>query len=76
MTNTYLHCIDRMEPDIAAVDTGPALASIAISLKRIADALEKPQVTMNYNVDGQFHDLTNLAYEMGKSFDRGTRDHR
>jgi len=39
-TDEYLATIGRMEPDITAVDTPPALASIAISLKRIADALE------------------------------------
>lgn len=36
----YLDTINRIEPDIAMIDTGAALASIAISLRRIADALE------------------------------------
>lgn len=35
----YLGTIKRMEPDIACVDHAAAMASIAISLKRIADAL-------------------------------------
>ena len=39
--NVYLETLDRMEPDVAMVDRDGALASIAISLKRIADALEK-----------------------------------
>jgi len=36
----YLDTLARMEPDIAMVDAGGAYASVAISLKRIADALE------------------------------------
>ena len=37
--DAYLDTISRLEPDIAMIDSGAALASIAISLKRIADAL-------------------------------------
>lgn len=37
--DSYLDTIRRMEPEIAMVDRDAALASIAISLKRIADAL-------------------------------------
>lgn len=36
----YLDTLDRMEPDIAAIDAAAGWASIAISLKRIADALD------------------------------------
>lgn len=39
--DVYLGVIERMEPDITGVDPPGALASIAISLKRIADALER-----------------------------------
>jgi hypothetical protein len=39
--NYYLDTIDRMEPDIAAIDATAGWASIAISLKRIADALDR-----------------------------------
>ncbi len=39
--DAYLDTVARMEPEIAMVDTGGAAASIAISLKRIADSLEK-----------------------------------
>ncbi len=39
--NAYLDTIDRLEPDIAMIDHDAGIASIAISLKRIADALEK-----------------------------------
>lgn len=37
MLDHYLALIARMEPNLTPVDTGPALGSIAISLKRIAD---------------------------------------
>lgn len=39
--NIYLNTLNRMEPNITGVDRDPAFASIAISLKRIADALER-----------------------------------
>lgn len=44
MTNpaaTYMRTVNRLEPDISPVDTTGALTSIAISLKRIADAQEE-----------------------------------
>lgn len=37
--DAYADTIKRIEPDIAMIDTGAALASISISLKRIADVL-------------------------------------
>jgi len=37
--DAYLGTVERMEPKIAPVDRDAALASIAISLKRIADML-------------------------------------
>ena len=37
----YLDTVNRLEPEIAMIDTGAGLASIAISLKRIADILEE-----------------------------------
>jgi hypothetical protein len=40
--DVYLATIERMEPGIAMVDRDAALASIAISLKRIADAINSP----------------------------------
>lgn len=39
--NAYLDTLARLEPDIAVIDYGAGLASMAISLKRIADSLEK-----------------------------------
>lgn len=38
--DAYLHTINRIEPEVAMIDDGAGWASIAISLKRIADALE------------------------------------
>ena len=37
----YLDTVARLEPDIAMIDTGAGFASIAISLKRIADTMER-----------------------------------
>lgn len=39
--NAYLDTLDRMEPDIAHIDASAGWASIAVSLKRIADSLER-----------------------------------
>ncbi len=39
--DAYLDTIKRMEPDIAMIDRDAALPSIAISLRRIADALQE-----------------------------------
>ena len=39
--NAYLNTVDRLEPDIAAIDRDAVLPSIAISLRRIADTLCK-----------------------------------
>lgn len=38
--DSYLNTVERMEPNIHHVDVSGASASIAISLKRIADVLE------------------------------------
>ena len=39
--DVYLQTVDRLEPEIHMIDAGAFYASAAISLKRIADALEK-----------------------------------
>ena len=39
-TKTFLDTVDRLEPEIHVIDSGAGFASIAISLKRIADVLE------------------------------------
>lgn len=41
--DAYQNTIARIEPEIAMIDRDAALASIAISLKRIADQLENPE---------------------------------
>lgn len=41
MSQEYLDTIKRFEPDVTHVDVSGAAASIAISLKRSADALER-----------------------------------
>lgn len=46
-TNSYLETIKRLEPDITMVDVPAAAASIAISLKRIADNLDKLYYTLD-----------------------------
>lgn len=38
--------IDRLEPDVASIFAGTASASIAISLKRIADGLDKIEIEL------------------------------
>lgn len=38
--NIYLETIARLEPEIAMVDRDAALASIGVSLRRIADSLD------------------------------------
>jgi len=38
--NAYLDTINRLEPDIHMIDAGAFYASVAISLKRIADLME------------------------------------
>lgn len=53
--NVYLNTVNRLEPEIAPLDRDAALASIAISLKRIADVLEsdtKFEQLMNSIING------------------------
>lgn len=42
MNEGYNETIQRLEPKIAQIDLDTGIASIAISLRRIADVLEKP----------------------------------
>lgn len=37
--NAYMETVERMEPDIHPVDAAAAYASVAISAKRMADAM-------------------------------------
>jgi hypothetical protein len=47
--NVYQGTVARLEPNIAMIDQGAALASISISLKRIADATEQIAGWLNGN---------------------------
>lgn len=47
--DAYLDTINRLEPEIAHIDLTAAAASMAISLKRIADALEGQKGGYNLN---------------------------
>ena len=42
----YLNTIDRLEPEIACIDPGAFYVSAAISLKRIADCLERIELML------------------------------
>lgn len=50
MPNAYLDTVGKLEPEIHPIDAGAFYASAAISLKRIADTLEKTQVPQWYPV--------------------------
>lgn len=52
--DAYLHTVDRMEPDITPVDLTAAAASIAISLKRIADSLETLASVVDHGNSGSY----------------------
>lgn len=41
MSSTYQNTVERMEHDIGFIDASAGWASIAISLKRIADVLQR-----------------------------------
>lgn len=41
--DAYMSTVNRIEPEIHPLDQGGALASIAVSLKRIADSLSFTQ---------------------------------
>lgn len=58
----YLRTVDRIEPDLHMIDTGVAAASMSISLRRIADALEALGV-------GKTNPLARLGDEWKAAFD-------
>ena len=49
----YLNTVERLEPDISMIDSSYGWASIAISLKRIADAAESISANLSY-LRGEF----------------------
>ena len=54
----YLDTVQRLEPDISPVDRDGALTSIAISLKRIADALQPAELGgLNMTVSDILHGI-------------------
>lgn len=52
--DAYLDTLGRMEPEIAAVDVTAGIASISISLKRIADALDRMAPKRDGGAPGTF----------------------
>ena len=56
--NVYIGVIERLEPGLTAIDQDPALASIAISLKRIADTFERA----NFNGDVLANSIEGAIY--------------
>lgn len=64
----YLKTVGRMETNITMIDAGAYYASAAISLKRIADALEKiaegqrPYFTMGSVIEDIFGKAKWLGY--------------
>lgn len=76
-TDPYLDTIGRMEPGIAMVDVGAAAASISISLKRIADALDRLTTPETLLSSPEIHGaVTNLLWEAGRAFAAGQRTDR
>ena len=54
--DAYLNTINRLEPDITMIDRDAALASISISLKRIADTLENLPIAIQLSIqEAIFH---------------------
>jgi hypothetical protein len=52
------------------------LYSIAVSLKRIADNTQKVEVNITMDFSAMHGDITNIAWEAGRSFQHGTRTDR
>lgn len=71
----YQGTVERMEPEIHHMDASACLPSIAISLKRIADAIEKQGLIISIP-ESLHNDLTTIAWEAGRSFKAGTETGR
>ncbi len=72
------HQLEQVTVNTAISDQGVRATELqvqisqAISLKRIADALEKITVApLTFDIEGQSAALNNLAWEMGMSFKSG-----
>lgn len=59
--DAYLDTVRRLEPDIAMLDRDASLASIAVSLKRIADVLEGNPETGSF-LRQLFHTLEDASF--------------
>lgn len=69
MTDAYQDTVRRMEPDVAHVDLTGAAGSIAISLRRIADAVTSGSLDW----DIVRANVETIAYEAGRAFEAGRR---
>ena len=49
--DAYLNTVQRLEPEITPIDVNGAVASIAISLKRIADVMEWIKATVEKEIE-------------------------
>lgn len=63
--DAYMETVNRLEPDLHPLDTDAALASIAVSLKRIADAVEQSASFANGNWPQLFTDQVCDAIRTG-----------
>lgn len=65
----YLDTVKRMEPDIHPVDQDGAAASIAISLKRGADALERIADALTPQAGENHLTLADIAWDWFKAYE-------
>lgn len=69
--NEYLETVNRLEPEIHPIDTGAYNASAAISLKRIADSLERIADETCGGKDGKSKmTITDILYELATQGER------
>lgn len=75
--NWYAETLARMEPDISAVDLTAGAASLSISARRIADALERlasPPTPLS--ADAAVNNALEAAAAMIEHCGNGTNDER
>lgn len=60
--DAYLKTIERLEPNIAMIDASAFYASVAISQKRQADALEKIANALKFHEGG--YNLIDILYQI------------
>jgi hypothetical protein len=69
----YQNTVARMEPDIASIDAAGFYASAAISLKRIADALEVIAAKPTIDPHDLCHGINTAISEAGYAVLRNSR---